>query len=135
MRKLSLAAILAVLAGTFGTGAAARAAGMSQDTMTPASSMTTLRGEVLDLNCYLAEGAHGPKHAMCARACLKKGAPAGLLTADGHAYLLAGRNKAYEEVRKLGAKTVDVTGKLVSRDGIQALMVEKVAKVKTAKAR
>ncbi len=129
MKKLSLAAILAVLAGTFGTGAVVHAAGMSGMKMSN-GAMTTLRGEVLDLNCYLAADAHGAKHAMCARACLKNGAPAGLLTADGRAYLLAGKTNAYEQVRKMAAKTVEVTGKLESRGGIQAFVVEKVSKAK-----
>ncbi|HVA67537.1 MAG TPA: hypothetical protein VNK24_11555 [Elusimicrobiota bacterium] len=131
MRKLSLAAILAVLAGTLGSAIAARAA---QDAMTPASSTVNLKGEVLDLNCYMAKDAHGKNHAMCARACLKKGAPAGLLTADGRAYLLSGDTKAYQQVRKMAAETVEVTGKMAERSGLQAVIVEKVRKVKTIEA-
>ena len=36
----------------------------------------TVRGEVIELECYLASGARGPGHAACARKCIEAGRPA-----------------------------------------------------------
>lgn len=94
-----------------------------------AQKTVTVKGEVLDMNCYMAKGAHGAGHASCARMCLKGGAPAGLLTSDGKVYLLVeNHDKAapYEEVRKHAADQVEVTGTVENRGGVQALVVDNV---------
>ncbi|MHB2025260.1 MAG: hypothetical protein ACYCPQ_01275 [Elusimicrobiota bacterium] len=124
MKKAIIPAVALALAGAIGAWAQAP---VSSAKSSPA---VTVQGEVLDLSCYLSKGYHGKKHAMCARECLKGGTPAGLLTADGSIYLLAGHGKAYSQVRKMGAETVNVTGKKVSKGGLAALLVEKVSKVR-----
>src|SRR5204862_6517686 len=35
-------------------------------------------GEVLDMTCYIASNLSGPKHAECARICIRNGEPAGI---------------------------------------------------------
>ena len=40
-------------------------------------SEITVTGEVLDLACYLDHGAHGEKHADCAKMCISSGLPVG----------------------------------------------------------
>lgn len=95
------------------------------------SKNMTVKGEVLDMACYMAKGAHGPGHAQCAKMCLSQGAPAGLLTASGKVYLLVGDHgnaTPYKNARKDGAKQVTVTGKYQNRNGVQALVVEDVKK-------
>ncbi len=85
-------------------------------------------GEVLDLDCYLAHGAHGAGHAACALGCLKDGAPAGLLIGH-HAYLLIGDKAhidAYKSVRGMAAKKVTVMGHKMWRHGFHAIVVEGV---------
>lgn len=89
----------------------------------------TLKGEVLDMSCYMGHGAHGQKHKMCAKMCLKKGLPAGLLTSSGDVYLLIedhDKAKAYETAIQHAAENVQITGKVINKNGVQALVVEKV---------
>lgn len=90
---------------------------------------TTLKGEVLDMSCYMGHGAKGAGHKMCAQMCLKKGLPAGLLTSDGQVYLLVedhDKADAYGTVIKHAADQVTVTGKVSKKNGVQALVVEEV---------
>lgn len=89
----------------------------------------TVKGEVLDMSCYMASGAHGAGHQMCARMCLKKGLPAGLMTSNGQVYLLVedhDKADAYETAIKHAADKVTVTGKYANKNGVQALVVEDV---------
>ena len=87
-----------------------------------AAGPVTVTGEVLDMACYLDHGAHGDKHASCAKMCITSGLPVGLKTADGKVYLLIGEHKpANEMLADYAAKTITVKGKLVSRDGINLL--------------
>ena len=87
-----------------------------------ADGPVTVTGEVLDMACYLDHGAHGEKHADCARTCISSGLPVGLKSADGTVYLLIGAHQpANEKLAQYAAKTITVKGKLVSRDGINLL--------------
>ncbi|MDX1644520.1 MAG: hypothetical protein R3244_09215 [Thermoanaerobaculia bacterium] len=83
-------------------------------------------GEVLDLACYVAKGAHGADHAGCAKACVKGGQPMGLLTEDGTVVLLAANHDdgaPYEALKDWAGSTVVVTGELVERDGMKLVSV------------
>ena len=51
----------------------------------------TVKGEVLDMTCYIAQNLSGPQHAQCARECIRRGLPAGIKTEDGKVYLLTGK--------------------------------------------
>jgi len=85
-------------------------------------SQVTVTGEVLDMACYLDHGAHGEKHADCAKTCISSGLPVGIKGADGTVYLLIGEHKpANALLADYAAKTVTVKGKLVSRDGLNLL--------------
>jgi len=96
---------------------AARAADTAQ-----AGESTTVTGEVLDMACYLDHGAHGEKHADCAKMCISSGLPVGIKSADGTVYLLIGEHKpANAMLADYAAKTITVRGKLVSRDGMHLL--------------
>lgn len=95
---------------------------MSQMNMAQNGSEITVTGEVLDMACYLDHGAHGAKHASCARKCITSGLPVGLKTADGTTYLLIGEHRpANAELAPYAAKTITVKGKFVRRDGINLL--------------
>ncbi len=86
------------------------------------SNEVTVTGEVLDMACYLDHGAHGAKHADCAKKCISSGLPVGLKGTDGKTYLLIGEHMpANEELAKHAAETITVHGKLVERDGINLL--------------
>ena len=94
----------------------------------------TITGEIVDLACYLGHGAKGAKHADCAKECLTKGYPMGLLTKKGSLYLLVNNHEkqaAYETAKKLASKLVKVTGDMSHKGGLKALIVDKVEKVKS----
>src|SRR5262247_1525113 len=48
----------------------------------------TVKGEVVDLACYLSKGSKGKRHKTCAELCAKKGLPLGVLNEAGDVYLL-----------------------------------------------
>ncbi len=92
----------------------------------------TVKGEILDMACYLGHGAMGMKHQQCALMCLKGGQPMGLRTADGKVYLLVASHKdgkPFEEAKGYAADQVEVTGPLFQRDGISAIEVDTVKKL------
>ncbi len=94
-----------------------------------AQSSETIKGEVLDLSCYVTQDATGQGHKKCAQACLDKGLPAGILSEDGMVYLLVEDHNAadaYKEVISHAAEMVEVTGKVVDKNGVKSIVVEKV---------
>lgn len=93
----------------------------------------TLKGEVLDLACYVAQGAKGAEHKKCADACVKGGAPIGILTEDGKVYLCVEDHKKsepYEKLKGFAAEKVSVTGTVYNRGGLQGIVVEAVEPAK-----
>ena len=92
----------------------------------------TVRGEILDMACYIAHGATGEEHAPCALKCVKAGQPMGLLASDGKVYLLLASHHdatAFEQAKELAGKQVELSGTSMSRDGIQAVEVLAVKKL------
>ena len=83
---------------------------------------TSITGEVVDLMCYLDHGAHGAKHVGCAEKCIKGGGPVGILTADDKLYLVIGEHQPMNDtLAPLAGKTVTLTGKVVSRNGMNMI--------------
>jgi hypothetical protein len=82
----------------------------------------TIKGEVVDLMCYLDHGARGEKHAGCAEKCIKGGGPVGILTSDKQLYLIVGDHKPMnDELAAHASKTITVKGKVVERDGMKMI--------------
>ena len=107
---LSLAAILLF-------AAMAMASGNQEETWT---------GEVVDVACYVGQGAKGPDHAGCAKACVKNGQPMGLLTDDGTLVLLAADHKdgaPFEALKELAGEKAEVTGTLAEKGGMKVVTV------------
>lgn len=88
----------------------------------------TVKGEVLDLFCYLDHGAKGGDHAKCAETCLNKGIPAGFLGSDGVFYLLLGddHNAANDKVAAFAGKPSEISGTLLEQNGVKAIMVKSI---------
>ncbi len=87
------------------------------------SETRTVKGEVIDVICYLSIGGKGPGHARCAATCIRLGGPVGLLTADEQIYLVVGDHKPInDELVPLAGKVITVSGKVVERNGMK--MVE-----------
>jgi hypothetical protein len=92
-----------------------------------------VKGEVLDMTCYIAYNMSGPEHAACARDCIRKGLPVGIKGNDGKVYLLVGPNwrrgePLNSQLAEYAAKTVTVKGKVGTRDGFAQLQVEEIRK-------
>ncbi|HET9766092.1 MAG TPA: hypothetical protein VFS60_04560 [Thermoanaerobaculia bacterium] len=93
---------------------------------TAAATAGSWKGEIIDVACYVPNGAKGAGHADCAKKCAKAGMPLGLLTGDGDLVLLLADHedgKAYETVRELAGTTVEVSGKSAERDGMTVVTV------------
>jgi len=105
-----------------GVAALLLAAGLFAAPHASAADTTTVKGEVVDLMCYLDHGAKGEKHAGCAAKCIKSGGPVGLLTADDKLYLLIGEHKPMNDALvEHAAKTITVKGKVVERHGMRMI--------------
>jgi len=90
----------------------------------------TVKGEVLDMTCYIAQNLSGPQHAQCARECIRRGLPAGIKTEAGKVYLLTGKpgDSVNAELANYAAQIVTVRGKETARDGFAQLQVEEIRK-------
>ncbi len=100
-------------------------AGLAQ----PKGPTVTVKGEVVDLWCYLEGGDHGDKHKECATTCAKAGNPIGIVDAKGNVYLTAGiedHQPAQQVLLDKMAETVTVTGTLVRKGGTRLLYVKSV---------
>lgn len=93
-----------------------------------AGAAQTVRGEVVDLACYLGEGAMGPGHRECAEKCIASGLPVGIKTADG-LYVAMGseHGPANETLAPLAAKQVIAEGVVSERDGVHLIAIKKVS--------
>jgi hypothetical protein len=88
-----------------------------------------VKGEVLDMTCYIAHNLSGPQHAECAKTCIRKGLPVGIKGEDGKTYLLVGEKQAVNgELADYAAKTVTIRGKKTMRGGFALLQVEEIRK-------
>jgi hypothetical protein len=94
----------------------------------------TVKGELVDMACFMAHEGKGKKHGDCGKMCVQGGSPLGILTGDGAVYLLvedhssAKAKKPYSDAKKLVAETVTIKGDMYQRGGVQALVVESVTK-------
>jgi len=94
-----------------------------------AAAAGTWKGEIIDVACYVPNGAKGAGHTDCAKKCAQAGMPLGLLTGDGDLVLLLADHedgKAYEKVKELAGTSVEVTGKSAERDGMTVVTVSGV---------
>ena len=93
----------------------------------------TVKGEVLDLSCYMKSGAKGPEHKSCAAGCLKNGNPIGILGSDGKVYLVIEDHKnadPYKELKNHPAEQVSVSGTFQNRNGLPSIILAKMETVK-----
>ncbi|MFQ5667716.1 MAG: hypothetical protein ACE5I7_14985 [Candidatus Binatia bacterium] len=89
----------------------------------------TVRGEIVDLACYMAKGSKGASHKACAQLCAKKGLPIGVLTDAGDLFLLLDDHNnpdPYHAAKKLAGERAEVSGKKFSKRGIASIVVGSV---------
>src|SRR5260221_14413539 len=90
---------------------------------------SVVKGEVLDLSCYMGHGGQGEGHAGCAAKCLKGGQPMGLLGTDGAVYVLFadhGDASPFEKAKELAGKNVEVTGDVATKGALKGITVHGV---------
>jgi len=95
----------------------------------PKGETVTVKGEVVDLWCYLEDGSHGAGHKQCAIACAKAGNPIGIVDAKGNVYVAMGikdHQPGRDVLLDKMAQTVTVTGTLVKKGGTQVVYVTSV---------
>ena len=114
-RRLLLAVGAIVCAGTLGI--------LAQ----PKGEKVTLKGELVDMWCYMEAGDRGPAKKACATACAKAGNPIALVDTEGNLYLTAGL-ESHQPARDLLVgkmnEQVTLTGTLVKKYGVQMLYVD-----------
>lgn len=95
----------------------------------PKGDTVKIKGEVVDIWCYLEGGDHGADHKECAVNCAKAGNPIGLVTEKGDIYVMMGikdHQPGKEVLIDKMAETVTVEGTLVKKGGIQVVYVSSV---------
>jgi len=96
-----------------------------------ASDVVSIKGEVVDLWCYMDHKGHGSKHKSCAVTCAKAGNPMGIVDESGHLYIAMG-GKKHQPGREVlidhMAEAVTVKGKLVKDGGLTAIYIQSVEK-------
>lgn len=94
-----------------------------------AEDLQTVRGEILDLTCYLGHEARGEEHAKCAQTCIQSGLPVGIKGEDGTVYLVVGDHKPLnQELAPLAAQVVTLRGAVTVQDGIHLLSSAELVK-------
>lgn len=93
-----------------------------------------LRGEVVEIGCYLRDGSRGEGHKPCALTCLKNGGQLGIVEdGTGVLYPLAGAEPATDPsaaVREQIAAHVLVRGRVYERAGSRVLVAESVDRLR-----
>ncbi len=117
----AVASVLILLAIAGGTA-------MSQS-KAPKPKESSVKGEVVDLWCYLNDGSHGANHKDCAVSCAKAGNPIGIVDAKGKVYVAMSEKNHEPNLSMLIDKmseTVTVTGKVVDKGGTRVVYVSSV---------
>jgi hypothetical protein len=90
----------------------------------------TLKGEVIDVWCYMEGGDRGADHKKCAVACIKAGNPVGLLDEKGNVFILLGGKKDHQPGQEMlidkVAETVTVEGTMVKKGDSKVVFVTSV---------
>ena len=90
----------------------------------PKGEKISVKGEVVDLWCFLEGGDHGAEHKACSTSCAKAGNPIGLLSEKQDVYVLMGIQDHQPAKDVLIAKmneTVTIEGTLVKKGGTQEI--------------
>jgi type 1 fimbria pilin len=96
----------------------------------PQGNEMTLTGTVIDLNCYVANGATGASHKACAEACAKAGVQLGVLSSDGTIYVPISSKAADPTNPQLiphAESKVKITGTHRMTNGLHTIEVKTIA--------
>src|SRR6266581_2771346 len=91
----------------------------------PKGETVKVKGEVVDLWCFLEGGDRGADHKRCAISCAKAGNLIGLVTEKDEVYVMMGLKDDHQPGREVllekMAETVTVEGTLVKKGGVQVI--------------
>jgi hypothetical protein len=93
----------------------------------PKGERVTVKGEVVDLWCYLEGGDRRPAKKQCATACAKAGNPIGILDSAGNLYVAAGlkdHQPAQAMLLNRMSDEVTATGTVVKKGGVQMIYID-----------
>ena len=86
-----------------------------------------LTGEIVDITCYLDHGSSGAAHAECARSCIAKGMPVGILSGGKlYAVVIGSHESPNEKLADMAGKMVTITGHKLEKNGMRAIDMETV---------
>lgn len=103
------------------------AVAMAEDAKAKPAAKVTLKGEILDMGCFMGRAAKGEKHKECALKCVSNGMPMGLMTADGKVYLLTLNHDnadPYNQCKEWAGSMVEITGVVSQRAGMKSIECE-----------
>lgn len=103
----------------------------SASEQTPEPAEVTIKGEVVDLHCYVTRHTgtgSGAAHAGCANACINRGVTPGFVASDGKLYLLFDEKpfSVKEKIAGLAGQQVILKGVIAERDGVRAILFKSV---------
>lgn len=100
-----------------------------------AQETKTIKGEVIDVSCYVSAGATGASHETCALACLQAGEPAGILEeGTGNVYVVITEDHSNPATKVIPyvAKMVEVKGTVNEKGGVRTINIKEIKKIEEA---
>jgi hypothetical protein len=88
-----------------------------------------LEGEIIDLTSYLKDGSHGKEHWKVAKAHIKNGTPAALLTFDGRLFVITPYNRDGFAPLNNAGEVVRIRGTVFERDGVRCVVAKESKKL------
>ncbi|MDT8368865.1 MAG: hypothetical protein RQ745_06630 [Longimicrobiales bacterium] len=103
----------------------------AQMTPTPQEGeQVTMTATVVDMSCKVVYNLEGEGHRTCSEMCFDQGIPLGLMAEDGTIYLPVtmqmGATRGDKDLRAHAEHTVRVTGKVMDRGGVNAILIESI---------
>ena len=93
----------------------------------------TVKGQLIDMSCYITHGSQGEAHKSCARECALKGLPFGILAEDGTIYQIL--PKGHDDPKTINQTLLDyleekvaVQGMVFEKNGVRVLTIDKIEK-------
>jgi hypothetical protein len=99
-----------------------------------AAAQVTVKGEVVDSNCYIRGGSKGESHRGCAQACADAGVPLALLEDGSNKVIWLASKKDMEspntELKQYAGRKVTIKGTYAERGGARILVIDSVEPAK-----
>ena len=128
MRK-QLAALAGIVALVVAVGLSANE--HDKQMAAPATKATEVKGQLIDLACFLKHDGKGEGHKSCAQECASNGLPVGILTDDGKIY--QGMGKGHEDLKTVNQPLIKymetkviAVGEVFEKQGERVIVIEKI---------